>query len=49
MPYKVSKVSGGYKVRTVKAGRPKYHSKEPMTLAKAKAQVRALYRATGGK
>lgn len=49
MPYKLSKVSGGYKVRTVKPGRPKYHSKAPLTKKMAEKQMRALYRATGGK
>lgn len=49
MPYKVVKVTGGYKVKTIKPGRPKYHSKNPMTKTMADKQARALYRVEGMK
>jgi hypothetical protein len=41
MPYKVKKVSGGYKVTS--ANHPGGFSREPMSLERAKAQQAALY------
>lgn len=49
MPYKVVKVTGGFKVKTKKPGRPKFHSKKPLTKSMAEKQARALYRAEGMK
>jgi hypothetical protein len=43
MPYKVVAVKGGYKVKKDVPGRAVYFSKEPLTKAKAEAQLRALY------
>jgi hypothetical protein len=45
MPYKVVEVKGGYKVKKDQPGRAVYFSKEPMTKARAEAQLRALYAA----
>ena len=45
MPYKVVEVKGGYKVKKDQPGRATYFSKEPLTKAKAEAQLRALYAA----
>ena len=45
MPYKVVEVKGGYKVKKDQPGRAVYFSKEPMTKARADAQLRALYAA----
>lgn len=47
MPYSVVKVKGGYKVKTKKPGRPKFHSKKALTKTMAEKQARALYRAEG--
>lgn len=41
MPYKISKVKGGYKVKNKKTG--KSYSKKPMSKEKAEAQQRAIY------
>lgn len=41
MPYDVSKVKGGYKVRNKKTG--KTYSKKPMSKEKAKDQMAAIY------
>jgi hypothetical protein len=50
MPYKVVKVKGGFKVKTsAGANKGHMHSSKPMPKAKAMAQMRAMYRATGGK
>lgn len=52
MPYEIVKVLGGFKVRrTVKEknGRYKYFSKDPLTKARAEAQLRALYARESGK
>tara|TARA_R110000868_G_scaffold220251_1_gene471391 strand:- start:346 stop:522 length:177 start_codon:yes stop_codon:yes gene_type:complete len=43
MPYIIAEVKGGYKVKKDQPGRSVYFSKEPMTKAKAEAQLRALY------
>jgi hypothetical protein len=43
MPYVVVAVKGGYKVKKDQPGRAVYFSKEPLTKAKAEAQLRALY------
>jgi hypothetical protein len=40
MPWRIIKEDGGYFVETISTKRR--HSKEPMTLAKAKAQLRIL-------
>jgi hypothetical protein len=40
MPYKIKKEGSGYKVQ--KTGTKKTYSKKPMTLKKAKAQMRVL-------
>jgi len=45
MPYKVVAVKGGYKVKKDQPGRAVYFSKDPLTRAKAEAQLRALYAA----
>ena len=45
MPYVVVAVKGGYKVKKDQPGRAVYFSKEPLTKAKAEAQMRALYAA----
>ena len=45
MPYTLVPISSGYKVKTKKVGRPKYHSKNPLTKTTAVKQMRALYRA----
>jgi hypothetical protein len=45
MPYKVVAVKGGYKVKKDQPGRSIYFSKDPLTKAKAEAQLRALYAA----
>ena len=45
MPYIVVAVKGGYKVKKDQPGRAVYFSKEPLTKAKAEAQMRALYAA----
>jgi len=42
MPYKVVACTGGYKVKKDQPGRPVYFSKEPLTKARAEAQMRAL-------
>jgi hypothetical protein len=44
MPYAIVPVSSGFKVKTKKLGRPKYHSKKPLTKTTAVKQMRALYR-----
>ena len=49
MPYKVVEVKGGYKVKKDQPGRAVYFSKEPLTLGRAQAQMRALYAAEGRK
>jgi hypothetical protein len=41
MPYKVSKVKGGFKATS--PNHPKGFSKKPQTKAKARAQQKALY------
>lgn len=41
MPWKIVKDKGGYQVVTKATGRT--HSHKPMSKAKAKAQLRALY------
>jgi len=43
MPYKVVKVSGGYKVKKDQPGKAVYFSKEPLTKVMAEAQLKALY------
>lgn len=43
MPYGIKKVAGGYKVESTLTG--KVHSKKHLTLAKAHAQMRAMYAA----
>jgi hypothetical protein len=45
MPYLLVSVKGGYKVKKDQPGRAVYFSKEPMTKARAEAQLRALYAA----
>jgi hypothetical protein len=45
MPYKVVACTGGYKVKKDQPGRAVYFSKEPLTKARAEAQMRALYAA----
>jgi hypothetical protein len=45
MPYEIKKVKGGYYVVT--EGTNKKHSKKPLPEERAKAQMRALYYATG--
>jgi len=41
MPYKISKVKGGYKV-CKRYGKKKCFSKKPLSKARAKAQLRAI-------
>jgi hypothetical protein len=41
MPYKIVKSGSGYKVKNKETG--KTYSKEPMSKAKAQAQMRAMY------
>ena len=41
MPYTITKVGGGYKVKSKDTG--KTHSKKPLSKAKAMAQERAMY------
>ena len=41
MPYDLEKTKGGYKVRSKETG--KTHSNKPLSKAKAKAQMRAMY------
>jgi hypothetical protein len=43
MPYIIVPVKRGYKVKKDQPGRAVYFSKEPLTRAKAEAQLRALY------
>ena len=45
MPYVIVAVRGGYKVKKDQPGRAVYFSKEPLTRARAEAQLRALYAA----
>jgi len=45
MPYKVVEVKGGWKVKKDQPGRAVYFSKEPLSKARAEAQMRALYAA----
>lgn len=45
MPYDIKKVKGGYKVFSPSGAK----SKSPLTLRKAKAQLRAIYTNAGGK
>jgi len=45
MPYKIVSCTGGYKVKKDQPGRAVYFSKEPLTKARAEAQMRALYAA----
>ena len=47
MPYIVVAVKGGYKVKKDQPGRSVYFSKDPLTKAKAEAQLKALYAAEG--
>jgi len=43
MPYKVVKVSNGFKVKKSQPGRPRYFSKKPLTKKMAMQQAKALY------
>ncbi len=47
MPYKIKRFGKGFK--TVSPNHPGGFSKKPLTLRKAKAQLRAIYARTGGK
>lgn len=47
MPYKISRFGKGYKVTSPNT--PQGHSKKPMTLKRAKAQMRAIEMHTHGK
>jgi len=49
MPYIVVAVRGGYKVKKDQPGRAVYFAKEPLTKARADAQLRALYAAENRK
>jgi hypothetical protein len=43
MPYKITAVRGGWKIKKDQPGRPVYFSKSPLTREKAEAQLKALY------
>lgn len=43
MPYVLTPVKGGYKIKKDQPGRPVYFSKSPLTRQKAEAQMKALY------
>jgi hypothetical protein len=45
MPYVLTAVKGGWKIKKDQPGRPVYFSKSPLTKEKAEAQLRALYAA----
>jgi hypothetical protein len=45
MPYKIKKVKGGYKVYSPKGAK----SRKPLSKARAKAQLRAIYANTKGR
>ena len=44
MPYSIVKMPGGKaKVKKKQPGRPRFFSKKPISMERAKAQIRALY------
>jgi len=45
MPYRIVKEKGGYRVHSPKSAK----SKKPLTLRRAKQQLKAIYVHTGGK
>lgn len=42
MPYQVSEVKGGFKVKKKQAGKPVYFSNKPLTKEKANKQMKAI-------
>lgn len=50
MPYTIVKMPGGKaKVKKKQPGRPRFFSKKPISIARAQAQMRALYRSESTK